>query len=77
MFRSLPHEFYEPVYSVAELIVAALCNSAVHYNNRVDVIHVCMLFNSNTRLCLFNLTMLTRFACMVLCYRYIALRSCI
>jgi len=134
---------YEPVYLE---FIAALCNSAVHYNNRVGVIHlcrgrakgvpggplppqnfcftpvappkfstwrhvtalksytdhwqlpccktgpssgppkrkclapplhVCMLFNNNTRLCLFNVTMLTRFACIVFCYQSISLHSCI
>jgi len=72
VFRSLL-EFYEPVY--LELI-AALCNSAIHYNIRVDAIHACMLFNSNTRLRFFNVTTLTQFACMVFYYRYISLRSC-
>jgi len=40
-------------------------------------LHVCMLFNNNTRLCLFNVTMLTRFACIVFCYQSISLHSCI
>jgi len=67
-------EIYEPVYFE---LIAALCNRALHCNNRVGVIHVCMLFNSNTSLCLFNVTMLTRFACVVFCYRYISLCLCI